>query len=149
VYDGRQGRAPRLPLPSESETHHTMRVLTNERRVKRGRMFGTIMFFFSLFILTGGLIFTNFIAISTEALFFVPCLVMPIGLLATIASVRMTNAWVRQPRPDAMLKEGLRGINRRSVLLNNLTANPHVLITPHGEYTITVRIQMTEINVES
>lgn len=125
-----------------------MRVLTNERRVKRGRMFGTIMFFFSLFVLTGGLIFTNFIAISSEALFFVPCLVMPIGLLATIASVRMTNAWVRQPRPDAMLKEGLRGINRRSVLLNYFPGNPHILITPHGVYSITIRFQQTEFKVE-
>jgi hypothetical protein len=125
-----------------------MRVLTNEQRVKRGRQVGTVMFFFSLFILTGGLIFTNFIAISDEALLLVPCMIMPIGLVSTIVSIRLTNTYVRQPRPEKALRDGLQGINRRSVLLHYFPTANHILITPHGVYALTVRFQMTRFRVE-
>jgi hypothetical protein len=125
-----------------------MRIVTNELRIKRGRQSGTIMFFVSLFVLTGGLIFTNFLALSTEALLFVPLLVMPIGLITTVTSVRLTNHWVRQPRPEDALKLSLVGINRRSVLYNYFPTAPHMLVTPHGVFSITTRFQMTRFKVE-
>lgn len=125
-----------------------MRIVTNELRVKRGRQAGTIMFFVSLFILTAGLIFTNFIAVSSEALLFVPCIVMPIGLVTTVASVRLTNIWVRQPRPEETLKDSLGGINRRSILYNYFPPANHILVTPHGVYSFTTRFQMTRFKVE-
>jgi hypothetical protein len=125
-----------------------MRVVTNEQRIKRGRQTGTVMFFVSLVILIGGLIFTNFVALSTEALMAVPCLVLPFGLLSTVISVRLTNEYVRQPRPETALREGLQGINRRSILFNYFPTANHILLTPHGIYSITTRFQATRFKVE-
>jgi hypothetical protein len=125
-----------------------MRVVTNEQRIKRGRQVGTVMFFVSLVILIGGLILTNFFALSTEVLMAVPCLVLPLGLITTVISVRLTNQYVRQPRPEIVLREGLQGINRRSILFNYFPTANHILLTPHGIYSITTRFQTTRFKVE-
>lgn len=125
-----------------------MRIVTNEMRLKRGRRLGTIMFFVSLIILTGGLIFTNFLVVDPNTLLFVPCIVMPLGLLATLTSVRLTNQYIRQPRPETVLATGLEGINRRSVLFNYFPPANHILLTPQGVYTLTTRYQVTRFKVE-
>lgn len=109
-----------------------MRVLTNELRIKQGRRLGTILFFVSLFVLTMGLLLSNFLTVDPNVLVFVPCLVMPIGLVTTLLSVRLTNEWVRVPRPEEALVEGLAGINRRSVLFNYFPPANHILITPEA-----------------
>lgn len=125
-----------------------MRVITNEHRIKRGRRAGTILFFVSLLVLTGGLLFTNLLVLDTTLMLFVPCLIMPIGLVTTLASVRLTNRWVRTPRPEVALTEGLVGIDKRSTLLNYMPLADHVLITPYGVYTLTTRFQTNSFKVE-
>jgi NACalpha-BTF3-like transcription factor len=125
-----------------------MRIITNEAYLKRGRQIGTVMFFVSLLILTGGLLLTNFLPVSTELMLVVPLLVMPLGLVTTIVSVRLTNEFVRVPRPEAVLAEALDGgVNPRSVLYNYFSPK-HVLITPEGVYSITVRFQTARAKVE-
>lgn len=124
-----------------------MRVITNELRIKQGRRVGTVLFFVSIFVLTAGLILSNFIAVNETVILFVPCLVMPVGLVTTLLSVRLTNEWVRQPRPEEAIAEGLAGINRRSVLFNYFPPANHILITPEGIYTLTTRFQMTRFKI--
>jgi hypothetical protein len=125
-----------------------MRVITNEHRIKRGRRAGTILFFVSLLVLTGGLLFTNLLVLDTSLMLFVPCIIMPVGLVTTLASVRLTNRWVRTPRPEVVLTEGLVGIDKRSTLLNYMPLADHVLITPYGVYTLTTRFQTGSFKVE-
>lgn len=124
-----------------------MRVITNELRIKQGRRLGTILFFVSLFVLTTGLLLSNFLTLDPNVLVFVPCLVMPIGLVTTLLSVRLTNEWVRVPRPEEAILEGLEGINRRSVLFNYFPPANHILLTPEGVYTFTTRFQITRVKV--
>lgn len=124
-----------------------MRIVTNELHVKRGRQRGTVMFFVSLAILTGGLIFTNFIPATPAALLIVPCIVMPLGIVTTAFSVRLTNEYVRVPRPEESIRDALIGINRRSALYHYFTPK-HVLITPDGVYSLTTRFQVTKVKVE-
>ncbi len=125
-----------------------MRVVTNQQYVKRNRTIAQILFFLSLAILTGGLIFTNTLARDNELLLYVPCLVMPLGLITTLISVRLTNEYVRPPHPDEAIREGLKGINRRSILYNYVLPVKHVLIAPQGVYTLTTRFQETRFKVE-
>ncbi|HRE48990.1 MAG TPA: hypothetical protein PLD47_14780 [Aggregatilineales bacterium] len=120
-----------------------MRVVTNERQVKRGRQRGTVMFFVSLAVLTGGLLITNFIPVSPVALLIVPCAVMPLGILFTVLSIRLTNEYLRTPRPEEAIREGLEGI-KNAVLYNYFTPR-HVLITPYGVYAIVTRFQITKV----
>lgn len=125
-----------------------MRVLTNELKIKRGRRTGTIFFFVSLAILTGGLLLTNLLPFSEEILVFVPCLVMPLGLASTLLSVRLTNEYVRLPRPEDALYDALEGIDKRSVMFCYFPPAPYILITRHGVYTFTIRYQMGRFAVK-
>jgi len=124
-----------------------MRVITNEQRIKIGRRNGTILFFLSLGVLTGGLFVTNLLPVNTLTLTIVPCIVMPLGIITTALSVRYTNEYVRVPRPEKVLYEGLQGINRRSILFNYFPQAKHILVTPHGIFVLTTRFQVTKVTV--
>src|SRR5690554_5817915 len=129
-----------------------MRVETNQKLVRRNRRIAQYLFFFSLAVLIGAFIVANAQMFSgslpdpdtlegTLALV-LPTLVLPIGVLASLFSVRMTNLWIRQPRPESAIREGLKGLSNKSVLYNyyHLPAR-HVLICPQGVFAITTRFQ--------
>ncbi|MBX3063926.1 MAG: hypothetical protein KF726_13170 [Anaerolineae bacterium] len=112
-----------------------MRVVTNEQKLKRNRLLAQVLFFVSLGILLAGLILNTVIALS-PLFWVVPCLVLPLGLLATVFSVRLTNQYIRLPHPEDAIAAGLKGINKRSVLYNYLPAANHILVTPTGIYAL-------------
>lgn len=124
-----------------------MRVETNEKLVRRNRQIAQYLFFFSFGILILGLLLTNQQAASLQADDLVlggvvPALVVIIAFISTIASVRMTNLWIRQPRPETALREGLKGLSNKSVLYNyyHFPAR-HVLVAPQGVFVVTTRWQ--------
>lgn len=125
-----------------------MRTEVNSKLVERNRRLAQYLFFFSFAVLIGAFIITNQQAFdpnanvdSTLALL-LPSLVLPIGLITTLVSVRMTNLWVREPRPERALKDGLKGLSNKSVLYSyfHIPAR-HVLVSPQGVYAITTRFQ--------
>ncbi len=124
-----------------------MRVETNMALVRRSRQIAQYLFFFSFGILIVGLLLTNQQSASLEANDILlggilPALVVVIAFIATIFSVRMTNLWIREPRPERALAEGLKGVGHKAVLYNyyHLPAR-HVLIAPQGVFAITTRWQ--------
>lgn len=125
-----------------------MQIVTNEPRVKRSRLIAQVLFIASLAILIGGLLFTNTIALSTNTLMIVPCIVMPIGLITTLISVRLTNQYVRPPHPQDAIREGVRGISRDGILYNYVAPVDHVLVAPYGVFTFTTRFQDSRFKVE-
>jgi hypothetical protein len=133
-----------------------MRIETNLRLAKRNRRIAHFLFFFSMAVLIGGFIIANtqLSAVNEEnpniALsIFLPWLVLPIGFICTIISVRMTNLWIRQPRPEEAIRDGLKGISKKSVLYNyyHFPAR-HVLIAPQGVFAIITRYQEGEFAVD-
>ncbi|HLY29282.1 MAG TPA: hypothetical protein VKQ72_23250 [Aggregatilineales bacterium] len=125
-----------------------MRVVTNERRIKSKRRIAQYLFVISLVILIGGLIVSNFGPKTMEFAIIAPCLVLPIGFATTLLSVRMTNQFVRLPHPDEAIGEGLKGINRRSILYNYILQPNHVLVAPQGVFSLTTRWQETGFEVD-
>ncbi len=126
-----------------------MQVVTNEPRIKRNKNLAQILFVVSLVILIGGLIFTNTLTRSNDVLLFVPCLVMPLGLLTTMVSVRLTNQYVRPPRAHEAIAEGIRGLSHQGILYNYVVPNvSHVLVAPYGVFTFTTRFQESRFKVE-
>lgn len=128
-----------------------MRVETNTKLVKRNRQIAQYLFFFSFGILILGLFLTNQQAATsspssptTELLLagILPAVVVVIAFISTMISVRMTNLWVREPRPDVLLRDALKGVSNKVVLYNfyHGTAR-HVLIAPQGVYSVTTRFQ--------
>ena len=124
-----------------------MRVETNMKLIRRNRQIAQYLFFFSFGILIVGLLLTNQQTASIQANDLLlggilPAIVVVIAFVATIFSVRMTNNWIREPRPETVLREGLKGVGHKAVLYNYYT-NPvkHVLIAPQGVFAITTRWQ--------
>lgn len=132
-----------------------MRVETNEKLVKRNRRLANILFFFSMAILIGGFIVANTqVSANRNSSSFalsliLPWIVLPIGFISTMTSVRLTNQWVRRPHPEDAIQAGLKGVSKRSVLYNyyHMPAR-HVLITPHGIFAIITRFQDGSYRVE-
>ncbi|MCB9451856.1 MAG: NERD domain-containing protein [Anaerolineaceae bacterium] len=135
-----------------------MRIETNERLVKRNRRTAHILFFFSMAILAGGFIIANTqladpnVSSNNTSLLLallLPWVILPIGFVSTIASVRMTNLWIRQPRPEAAIQDGLKGVSKKSVLYNyyHFPAR-HVLVCPQGVFAIITRFQDRRYTVE-
>lgn len=127
-----------------------MRVETNDQLVKRNKKIATYLFIFSLAVLIFGFISanSNFFGMAADdpedAGVYVTLMpiVLIVGMVSTLTSVRMTNLWVRQPRPEAVIQEGLKGISNKSVLYNYLHLPArHVLIAPQGVFAIITRFQ--------
>jgi hypothetical protein len=117
-----------------------MRVVVNTRRVRRNRQIAQYAFFVTLGVLILGLFVTN-AAPNNPILLVAPLIVLPVGVIATIYSVRMANLWLREPRPEAILQQGLKGQSTRSVLYHYFLPARHLLISPQGVFSMTIRPQ--------
>lgn len=131
-----------------------MRIVTNQELVQRNRRLANILFFFSMGVLIAGFLVANLQLTARDETslalsLILPWIVLPIGFIATLASVRMTNMWVRRPRPENVIPAGLKGISKRSVLYNyyHFPAR-HVLIAPQGVFAIITRFQEGNYTVE-
>jgi hypothetical protein len=124
-----------------------MRVETNMALVRRRRQIAQYAFFLGIGILLVSFFLTNqqmgSIADGDMMLgFFVPMIIIVIAYIITIFSVRMTNNWIREPRPENALAEGLKVAGHKSVLYNYYHAPAyHVLVAPQGVFAITTRWQ--------
>ena len=122
-----------------------MRIKTNDKLVKRNRSIAQYLVFASFGILILAFIINfNFNPNTTQTSIelLLPLFLLPLGLVATLASVRMTNLWIRVPRPEYVLRDGLKGLSNKSVLYNYYHfPTRHVLLCPQGVYAITVRYQ--------
>jgi hypothetical protein len=133
-----------------------MHIVTNEALVNRNKAFATRLFFFSLVVLIGGFILANGQSLGIGPLQTIdPAIyvtIMPIvlliGFISVMVSVRMTNLWVRVPRPEDAIREGLKGLSSKHKLYNyyHLPAR-HVLVGPTGVFAIVTRFQDGEFAV--
>lgn len=133
-----------------------MRIVTNTKLAKRNRQWATYLFLGTFVLLFGGFIFINInfftedIAIDDPVLLLLQSLVLPIAFLLTLFSVRMTNLWARQPYPEKVLDDGLKGLSKKSVLYNyyHLPVR-HVLICPQGVFAIVTRWHTDTYTIEN
>ena len=131
-----------------------MRVETNEKLLRRNRKIAQYMFFASFGIPILGLILINQQAATptSESVivgFVIPLLVLPAAYIITMLSVRMANLWVRVPRPEVVIPEGLKGISSKSVFYSYYhLPTRHVLITPQGVFAMVTRFQEGKFAVD-
>jgi len=118
-----------------------MRVYINEQFLKRTRRLSTILFFASLAILGGGLAISYSVNYANSILLMVPVVAMPIGLLTTWWSVRLSNQYVRKPHPEDVLQDAFKSAGAHSVSYHYLFKAKHVLVCAQGVYVITTRFQ--------
>lgn len=124
-----------------------MRIVTNTELVRRNRRLANLLFFFSMGVLIAGFLVANLQITASDSTtlalsVILPWIVLPVGLISTLTSVRMTNLWVRRPRPEEAIPAGLKGLSKRSAFYSyyHFPAR-HVLIAPQGVFAIITRWQ--------
>jgi len=124
-----------------------MRVETNWKLVRRNKRITQYLFYFSFGVLIVGLVLgfrppDRIDDPDTAAALLLQTLVLPVAVATSLISVRMTNQWLRQPRPESAIKDALKGINKKSVIYNYYHSPArHVLICPQGVFAMVTRFQ--------
>ncbi|MCY3832168.1 MAG: nuclease-related domain-containing protein [Chloroflexi bacterium] len=121
-----------------------MRVITNKKLARRNKKLTNYLFFGTFgalilgFVLINASLFTG--AVPDNLTLIAQSAVLPVLLVLTVVSVRMTNMWARAPRPENAIAEGLKGLSNKSILYNyyHFPAR-HVLICPQGIFAIVTR----------
>jgi hypothetical protein len=121
-----------------------MRTVTNTKLAQRNRQIATYLFIVTLVMLIGGFFLVNQSLFTNEApdtaVLILQSIILPLAFILTLISVRMTNLWARQPRPEDALEEALSGINKKSILYNyHHFPVRHLLICPQGVYVLVTR----------
>lgn len=124
-----------------------MQIISNERRIARGARIGKIATLVGLGFLVAGLIVS--LALQQMAMMIwvsLGCLI--IGLLVSSVGTMNMNRWVREPRADQALEQGLKGFDDKYRLYNYLLPAPHVLVGPLGLWVLTAMGQDGAIQYE-
>jgi len=107
-----------------------MRIITNEKLIKRNKIIGQVTTIASLLILGLGLYvsFTDsagkLVSITFGALIF--------GFLLSQVGIYFGNRWGKSPRPDERISAALKGLDDRYILYHYVTPVSHLLLGPSG-----------------
>jgi hypothetical protein len=112
-----------------------MQNIVNEVRVQRGARVGKIATFVGLGLLVAGLIVS--LLMKESPTLWLSFLFLLLGLLVSSVGTMNMNRWVREPRADQALAQGLKGFHDRYRLYNYFLPAPHVLLSPVGLYVLT------------
>lgn len=108
-----------------------MKIVTNEKLIKRNRKLGQILSLVSLGILGIGLYMSfqqNLVTLSFVALI--------VGFLTSQLGIYYGNRWGRSPRPDEQITAALKGLDNRHILYHYTAPVPHLLTGPSGIFIL-------------
>ena len=112
-----------------------MQTIVNEVRIQRGARVGKIATFVGLGLLVAGLIVS--LLMKESPALWLSFLFLLLGLLISSVGTMNMNRWVREPRADQALSQGLKGFHNRYRLYSYFLPAPHVLLSPAGLYVLT------------
>jgi hypothetical protein len=123
-----------------------MQNIVNEARVTRGQRVGKIGTFAGLGLLGAGLVVSLLMAESP--LLWLSFVFLLLGLLVSSVGTMNMNRWLREPRADQALAQGLKGFDDRYLLYSYYLPAPHVLLSPMGLHVLTAMGQDGAIRYE-
>ncbi len=116
-----------------------MKIVIDEKNYKRKALFGRIALFGSIGILLGGLLLTLFgqqlglLSPENSSLFFVLYLVILItGFAVSRVGFFLGNRYLAPTRPDAVLRDALKGLDRKYALMLFQGLTNYMLVEPGG-----------------
>lgn len=112
-----------------------MKIIKNEKLIKRNSKIGNWISISALIVLGGGMYFsiTNSQNLQLVAYSFAAFIV---GFILTQIGMYMGNRWGRSPRPDEKLDAGLKGLPGDFSIYHFITPAPHVLVGPSGIWVL-------------
>jgi len=125
-----------------------MRIVVDEKKYKRMALLGRIALFGSLAILMGGLLLTLFsqqiglLSPQNTTLFTIAYIaILIVGFSVSRLGFYFGNRYLSPTRPDAMLRESLKGLDRKYTLMIFQGPTSYLLIEPGGVTVFVIRNQ--------
>jgi hypothetical protein len=112
-----------------------MQTIVNEAKIARGARLGKIATFAGLGFLVLGLIVS--LMLQTGGFIWISFGCLLLGILVSSVGTMNMNRWVREPRADQALAQGLKGFDDRYRLYSYFLPAPHVLLSPVGLFVLT------------
>lgn len=121
-----------------------MKVIINEKLIKRNGRIGQIATISGLLVLVGG-IYISFRSPNYGGYAWVALLV---GFAFSQIGLYYGNRWGRRPRPDELIDEGLKGLNDQYSIYHYITPAAHLLVGPSGLWVLMPYYQVGKIVYE-
>lgn len=118
-----------------------MKIIENEKLIKRNARIGQIATFAGLFVLIGGMV----ISFSRPELFIYSFLALLMGFILSQVGLYFGGRWGRKPRIDQVLNAGLKGLDSRHAIYHYTTPIAHLMVGPSGVWVIIARMQRGNI----
>jgi hypothetical protein len=109
-----------------------MKIIKNEKLIKRNATIGNWTSLGALVILAGGM----YISFKRTDLFVYSLLALLVGFTLTQIGMYMGNKFGRSPRPDEKLDAGLKGLPNDFVMYHYTTPASHLLVGPAGVWIV-------------
>jgi hypothetical protein len=123
-----------------------MRIISDQKKIKRNHKIGLYTSLASLIFLFGAVGLTlTFNPELTNYSF----LAMLAGLILSQVGVYFANRWGKSPRIDERISQGLKGLDDRYTLYHYTTPVPHLLTGPVGVYVLVPQYQSGVITYEN
>jgi hypothetical protein len=120
---------------AQRDKQFTMKIIKNEKLIKRNGMIGQVTTIAALLVLGGGM-FLSFRNPNDPRMFTYSLAALAGGFLLTQIGIHMGNRWGRSPRPDESLDASLKGLPGDYSIYHYVTPASHVLLGPAGMWVL-------------
>jgi hypothetical protein len=109
-----------------------MNINRNDSLIKRNARIGQVTMFVALAVLAGGM-FVSFQYPEAANWSFLALLV---GFILSQVGIYYSNRYSRKPRPDELIDQALKGMDKKYALYHFLTPATHLLVGPSGLWVL-------------
>jgi hypothetical protein len=121
-----------------------MKIVKDEKKIRRYSVLGQVASLGGLVILAGGM----FISFRYQDKIGFAWIALLIGFTLSQVGIFFGNRWGRRPRPDEHLDNALKGMDDRNTIYHYKTATNHLLVGPSGVWVLIPRHQVGKITIE-
>jgi len=121
-----------------------MKIVANEKLIRRNATLGQIASISSLVILIGSFV----LSFQRPDLFVIAYGGLLLGFVLTQMGIYYGSRWGRSPRPDELINQALKGMDDRYALYHYILPAAHVLIGPAGVWVFLPKQQVGKVTYE-
>lgn len=119
-----------------------MKIVTNEKLIRRNARIAQISMVGGLLVLAGGM----FLSFRAPQEFGLSLAALILGFVLSQIGIYFSNRWGRTPRPDQLLNQALKGLDSKFTLYHYKSPVPHLLVGPSGLWVLMPRQQQGQIS---
>lgn len=122
-----------------------MKIITDDKLIKRNGRLGQIATIGGLLVLAGGM----FVSFRYPTYSIIAWVALLVGFALSQIGLYFGNRWGRHPRPDEQIDQGLKGLNDQYFIYHYKTPAAHLLVGPSGLWVIMPYYQVGKIVYEN